>query len=329
MKVLTEREYGLFERLVAMSQQELHKTLGVYLKGKYKNVIIEKEYVVAIGDIPIALVAHLDTVFGSGVVDLYYDQRKGMMWSPQGLGSDDRAGIFAILQIVQSGLRPSIILTTDEERGGLGAQKLAKRECPIPFLRYMIQLDRRGNNDCVFYDCYCPSFIEYVESFGFLEKKGSYSDISFLMPAWQVCGVNLSVGYEDEHSYTEHLDINALFRTIKIVTKMLTQEKIPHFPYKEAKNALADWWNDSTAYYDGEDDMGLPCCKCGKYYFNFELIPVKGYKVKKMLNYCPDCVVDNVNWYDVCGKPYEMGLPEEDINICQDCTEELTNAENN
>ena len=54
MKVLTEREYGLFERLVAMSQQELHKTLGVYLKGNYKNVIIEKEYIVAIGDIPIA-----------------------------------------------------------------------------------------------------------------------------------------------------------------------------------------------------------------------------------------------------------------------------------
>lgn len=121
MKVLTEREYGLFERLVAMSQQELHKTLGVYLKSKYSNVIIEKEYIVAVGDIPIALVAHLDTVFGSGVADLYYDQRKGMMWSPQGLGADDRAGLFAILQIVQSGLRPSVILTTDEERGGLGA----------------------------------------------------------------------------------------------------------------------------------------------------------------------------------------------------------------
>ena len=313
-----------------MSQQELHKTLGVYLKSKYSNVIIEKEYIVAVGDIPIALVAHLDTVFGSGVVDLYYDQRKGMMWSPQGLGADDRAGLFAILQIVQSGLRPSVILTTDEERGGLGAQKLAKRECPIPFLRYMIQLDRRGNNDCVFYDCYCPSFIEYVESFGFLEKEGSYSDISFLMPAWQVCGVNLSVGYEDEHSYTEHLDVNALFRTIKLVTNMLTQEKIPHFPYKEAKNALTDWWGDSRAYYDaGEYDMGLPCHKCGKYYFDFELIPVKGYKVKKMLNYCPDCIVDNVNWCDICGKPYEIGLPEEDINICQDCTEELTNAENN
>lgn len=194
----------------------------------------------------------------------------------------------------------------------------------------MIQLDRRGNNDCVFYDCYCPSFIEYIESFGFLEKKGSYSDISFLMPAWQVCGVNLSVGYEDEHSYTEHLDVNALFRTIKLVTKMLTQEKIPHFPYKEAKNALTDWWGDSRAYYDaGEYDMGLPCHKCGKYYFDFELIPVKGYKVKKMLNYCPDCIVDNVNWCDICGKPYEIGLPEEDINICQDCTEELMNAENN
>ena len=34
----------------------------------------------------------------------------------------------------------------------------------------MIELDRRGKNDCVFYDCYCPDFIEYVEQFGFEEN---------------------------------------------------------------------------------------------------------------------------------------------------------------
>ena len=42
MKVLNEREYGLLERIVSLSQAELKATLAQYLKGKYKKVIVEK-----------------------------------------------------------------------------------------------------------------------------------------------------------------------------------------------------------------------------------------------------------------------------------------------
>lgn len=330
MKVLNEREYGLLERLVSLSQSELHKTLGVYLKGKYKNIIIEKEYIVAVGDIPIALVAHLDTVFYNEPGEVYYDQRKGILWSPDGLGADDRAGIFAILQIIQSGLRPSIILTTDEERGGLGAQKLAKKECPIPFLKYMIELDRKGSCDCVFYDCMNPQFIQYIEKFGFVERTGSFSDISFLMSAWKICGVNLSIGYQDEHTIAETLNVGALYRTIDIVKEMLQEKEIPHFEYRELSNKLNGYYQNITPYnYEADYDMGTPCEKCGKYFFDFELIPVKGYKSKKMVYYCSDCIVDHVNWCDNCGHAYEMGDPEDDIDICKDCMEVLTSVQNN
>jgi hypothetical protein len=181
MRVLSDSDYKLFERLVSLSQKELKKAMSQYLKAKYDNVIFTKDYLVAIGDIPVALVAHLDTVYRTPVSNLYYDQRKGVLWSPDGLGADDRAGIFAILKILQDGYRPSVIFTTDEEKGGLGASALAMNPCPIPNLKYMIELDRRGSNDCVFYDCYCPEFVDYVESFGFCEKYGSFSDISFLM----------------------------------------------------------------------------------------------------------------------------------------------------
>lgn len=329
MKVLNEREYGLLERLVSLSQSELHKTLGVYLKGKYKNIIIEKEYIVAVGDIPIALVAHLDTVFYNEPGEVYYDQRKGILWSPDGLGADDRAGIFAILQIIQSGLRPSIILTTDEERGGLGAQKLAKKECPIPFLKYMIELDRKGSCDCVFYDCMNPQFIQYIERFGFVERTGSFSDISFLMSAWKICGVNLSIGYQDEHTIAETLNVGALYRTINIVKEMLQEKEIPHFEYRELSNKLNGYYQNITPYnYEADYDMGTPCKRCGKYFFDFELIPVKSYKSKKMVYYCSDCIVDHVNWCDNCGHAYEMGDPEDDIDMCKDCVEVLTSVQN-
>ena len=234
------------------------------------------------------------------------------------------------MQIIQSGLRPSIILTTDEERGGLGAKALSKRECPIPQLKYMIELDRQGSCDCVFYDCMNPDFIQYIEKFGFIERVGSFSDISFLMPAWKTCGTNLSVGYKNEHTISEILNVNALYRTINTVKEMLQEKEIPHFEYREIGDKLSNYYQATTPYnYENDYDMGAPCEHCGKYFFDFELIPVKGHKTKKKKYYCSDCVVDRVNWCDNCGQAYEIGDPDEDIELCLDCMEALTSDTNN
>lgn len=313
MRVLSNQDYRLFERLVSLTQKGLHQAMAQYLKEKYEKVIITKDYIVAIGDIPIALVAHMDTVFKNPVADLYYDQRKGVLWSPQGLGADDRAGIFAILKIIQSGLRPAIIFTTDEEKGGLGATALGSRDCPIPNLKYMIQLDRHGTNDCVFYECFNEDFYDYVESFGFCEAYGSFSDISFLMPQWNICGVNLSVGYEDEHSEVETLHIAPLYDTIAKVQKMLCETEIPDFEYDEMVFSSANWWRSAVMY-------GQHCGKCKKLYSEYELFPVIGID-RKTKFYCPDCIVGNVEWCDLCGEAYEIEDPAKDKKICKICAE--------
>lgn len=321
MRMLKQDEYSLFERLVSLSQNGLHKTMAAYLKSKYEKVIIHEKYIVAIGEIPIALVAHMDTVFKYPVDNMYYDQRKGVLWSPEGLGADDRAGIFAILQILKTGLRPSVILTTDEEIGGLGASALAAEPCPIPNLKYMIQLDRRGTNDCVFYNCYNPQFIDYVESFGFLEKWGTFTDISILMPAWKVCGVNLSVGYEDEHSVSEVLFIKPLFSTIAKVRKMLQESEIPTFEYEELQAHWYKSWNKISTNYptEAEDDevYGAHCAGCHHLFSEYEMYPVKS-KNGAIKLYCPDCIVDKVSWCSFCGDAYENDSSEY-ANKCADC----------
>lgn len=323
MRSLRKEDYDLIEKLFMMTQEELRKTLITYLKGKYNKVIAMKEYIVAVGDIPIGLVAHLDTVFKQPVINLFYDTRKGVLWSSEGLGADDRAGVFAILQIVKSGLRPSIIFTTDEETGGGGATALAKKACPIPNLKYLIELDRRGTNDCVFYDCYNPTFTKYVESFGFVERYGSFSDISILCPEWKICGVNLSIGYEDEHTYVETLWINAMFSTIAKVCKMLRVEDIPTFEYAE----LPKVYNiDKTGYYSDfwynapvEDEFVEEvrnCCKCHKTFLDYELFPVKN-KTNGVSFYCSDCIVNNVKWCVCCKEPYETSASQD--GLCKDC----------
>lgn len=236
---MTDNEYKAFKHICQLSPAQLQVELYEYLSTIYdKNMMrVTKDYIVAVGDIDIALVAHLDTVFPETSLDIFYDREQQVIWGDSGLGADDRAGVYAILAILRDGFRPSVIFTLGEERGGLGAQKLAK-DCPnlpIPSLKYMIELDRQGYNDCVFYSCSNTDFRKYVEAFGFETQLGSYTDISFLMDVWDVAGVNLSIGYVDEHSYCERLYVRWMERTIEAV-KIMLQSKSPKFKWEQWLN---------------------------------------------------------------------------------------------
>lgn len=318
MRILKDVDFRTFERLCGLSQKGVKHTLSIYLKSKYEKVIETPEYICAIGDIPIALVAHMDTVF-KPAREVFYDRQKNVIWSPTGLGADDRAGVFAILQIVKRGLRPHIILTTDEESGAEGAMALGKTECPFKDLRYMIELDRRGADDCVFYDCENPEFTDYVENFGFVEAIGSFSDISILCEDWEIAGVNLSIGYRDEHSCSEILNVGQMFNTIDKVVTMLTVpvDKIPKFKFIPAVYGSGWWYKQWTnSHFDNTH-----CFLCGKEYKNEEMIPVK-LRNDKVKNFCIDCIVDNVAWCHQCGEAYEPNENDK-MGLCNDCKREI------
>ena len=106
MRCLTDKDYKSFQSLAVLSQDGLKKTLAQYVQNRYgeDKVLVRKEYIYAVGDIPVALVAHMDTVFKTQPQNIFYDKDKCVMWSPEGLGAEDRAGVFAIIKILQAGL---------------------------------------------------------------------------------------------------------------------------------------------------------------------------------------------------------------------------------
>lgn len=228
MRILNKEERNLIEEIFGSTQEGIKSSMEKLLTTVYgyDKMIITPDYVVAQGDIPVGIVAHMDTVHRKPVVDLFYDQEENVMWSPQGLGADDRAGVYGMIEIMRRGLRPTMILTTDEETGGRGAAVVAadydKITVPINFL---IELDRRGYDDCVFYDCDNEDFEKYIEDYGFKTDWGSFSDISFICPAWGMAGVNLSIGYYNEHTLAEYLDITDMFNTLDRVCEILSNVK--------------------------------------------------------------------------------------------------------
>ena len=328
MERLNRNEFKLFESLASLTQNSMHRALYSYLKKRYKKVIVAPEYLYAVGEIPIALVAHMDTVFSIHPRDIYYDERKGVCWSPDGLGADDRAGIFAILTILKHGYRPSIIFTTDEEIGAVGASQLVEDiKSPESELKYIIQLDRRGTNDCVFYDCDNRDFVEYIEKFGFVETFGSFSDISVICPAWGIAGVNLSIGYEDEHTTSETLRVGAMLNTIRKVENMLKVKDIPFFEYIEYSYTNNSWnyyfQRGRKKYWYDDDDAEynyatLKCNKCNKYFHSYEVIPALSKDGKKTKYYCPDCCATEVDWCAQCNNAFEIDADKPSA-ICPAC----------
>lgn len=329
---MSTKDFKLFESLVKLPQKSLKKVLSSSLRRNYKKVVETPEYIYAVGDIPIALVAHMDTVFKSPPRNIYFDTDKGVIWSPEGLGADDRAGVFAILNILKKGYRPSVIFTTDEEIGAVGATKMVMDMGePLSELKYIIQLDRRGEKDCVFYDCDNKEFVTYIEDFGFKEAMGSFSDISMICPEWQICGVNLSVGYINEHTESEFLMTPILYSTIEKVQKMLEVNNIPDFEYVEAQYNFMKYYNSihdvkkdedykeyEEDFYDDYDYLRVRCHKCGHYSYAYNMVPVISKDGQETYHYCIDCCTLGVNWCDECYNAFEVDSEKPSL-LCPIC----------
>ena len=285
----------MLKTLLCADQATLLRLLPKSLTGFYEDIEVTERYIVAHGS-DIALVAHLDTVHLEKNNDntLFFDQKKRVVWSSVGLGADDRAGVFAILRLLKAGLRPTIILLTDEEIGGQGAKALvAKHKDNYLNLKYLIELDRHGKEDCVFYRCCNSEFEKYVQSFGFKRAWGTFSDISIIAPAWEIAAVNLSIGYFEEHTLAEYLDLNMFDTTVSRVEAM-----------------LRDVANAKFYAFRGEIDADVYDCKCvmcNSPSRHDEVFLIRMPETGLFENLCIDCYCSlspYINWCNSCNSAY-------------------------
>lgn len=245
-----KRNETMFPEFIAIckpTQTELKKILtNKLLESGYSDVISGDGYLYAKGTVPVLLTAHMDTVHKNPVKDFYeyYDEEKKVhiISSPQGIGGDDRCGIYMILDIIKTH-KCSVLFCEDEEIGGIGSDKFCRTEFMVDLesLNYLIELDRRDNNDAVFYDCDNDEFTTFIETHtGYKESWGSFSDIGNLSPACKVASVNLSCGYHNAHSTSEYVVMEEMFRTIDVVKKLLDIE-CKQFEYIESRYVYDNW----------------------------------------------------------------------------------------
>lgn len=260
-------DFPQFVNLLKKTQPQLKKYLGYQMRKFYPRADIHNGdgylYIQGSKDYPVMLVAHMDTVHKEVIKDFYerIEDEKHVLASPQGIGGDDRCGIWTILSVLRTtDMRPSILFCEDEEIGCVGSGKFCRTKWAedMKALKFMVEIDRRGNNDAVFYDDVNEDFHQFVEDVtGYKEAFGSCSDICNLSESAQISSVNLSSGYYHEHHFDEEVVYEEMMNTAEAVKKLVqksSEEDVKPFEYKVREIYSYNGRYGGYSWYDEFDD---------------------------------------------------------------------------
>lgn len=249
----------VLEEFLKPTQKALFKMICKMFKNKVRKH--EEDFILVKGEVPILLVAHLDTVHKEPVRDICKSKGGNILMSPQGIGGDDRCGVYALVNAYEMApKKPWLLFTTDEEIGGLGAISFCKahkaRKLPkdIDTLKLIVEIDRRGSNDAVYYDCANTEFENYITSKGFKTSYGSFSDISYIAPELGIAAVNLSSGYYDAHCLHEHInrqELNAVLDKVVEIISDTAKTDFPTYRYVEKIHEFKSTYRTPTFWLKG------------------------------------------------------------------------------
>ncbi len=238
------------EYFLKPTQKQLFRIL---LKMYQSRTVSSKgKFLLVKGEAPVLLVAHLDTVHKEPVQTICTSQKGNILMSPQGIGGDDRCGVYALVNAHDaSEKKPWLLFTCDEEIGCIGArafvEEYEKGQLPTELsdVKLIIEIDRRGSKDAVYYDCGNENFEDYISSKGFKTEIGSFSDISIIAPVMGVAAVNLSSGYYNAHTLHEYINRRQIDSSIQKVIEIISDATKPDFPRFEYIESL---WQDEYMY---------------------------------------------------------------------------------
>ena len=234
-----------FIELCKMSQKDLKEYVATELRKTHRYVESKDGFVFAKGDFPVLLVAHLDTVHKELPSKFMYDTQALTISSPNGIGGDDRCGVYMTLEVIKQ-YNCSVLFCEDEEIGTVGAEKFVNSKLSnVLEFNYIIEFDRMGSKDAVFYDCDNPEFEEFITKEFFKTAYGSFTDISVIAPALGCAAVNLSCGYYKAHTTDEYVSYPEMLVSIdqacKILERTTEEDK---FEYMESADRFSLRYSD-------------------------------------------------------------------------------------
>lgn len=347
----------LFIKELSLPKEELAVFLVDALKSLgYSDIKFNEDpkegYIFAKGIIPVCLCAHMDkvphyqnikTINRTPILNAKNVVIDVFLSSKQGIGGDDRCGVYAITSMLKLGHRPSVLFCMGEEIGCCGSHKFCK-DFPAEFLsdvNAFIQIDRRGSNDCVRYSDQNHELTNAICDFDFSPAFGSCSDISVLMPHFGISGVNLSSGYYNEHNakreYVSVKDVKILLKRLnKILQSNIFNKRYEYKApiYTSTRFTRVSSLGSPVRNYQQvslledypyeepdipQDDL-VPCEYCGELYPIDEMVETDNTWCAMVCPFCAEELVDHFGYVKCssCGSLYESKVKKNEPSYVVD-----------
>lgn len=216
-----------FDTIFLLQDIELQQYLCKVLEFNKRKMVLHHDFLYSPGTVPVLLVAHMDTVHTKPPT-ICKSADGEIVMAPEGIGGDDRCGVYILMKIIEE-YDCHVLFTHDEECGGIGAKSFIKSGI-MPEVNFIVEPDRKGSNDAVYYNCFNVDFKEFVEdTTGYIERYGIFSDISIIAPHMNRAAVNLSCGYYNPHTSYEYVKMSEVKETaqaIKLMIEKMNPEKV-------------------------------------------------------------------------------------------------------
>lgn len=179
-------------------------------------------------------------------------------WSPkchshQGLGADDKNGIFVCLECLAKYDAIKVAFFVGEEIGCVGSSS-----CDLEFFkdcRFIIQPDRKGSSDLItsmFCGPVCSEdFINAIgaERFGYVEEEGSVTDVGTLIERGVgISCLNLSCGYYEPHTDHETTNLRDLQNCLEFV-QSIVENCTDVYPFEYVEPMYTPYGAYNKSYY--------------------------------------------------------------------------------
>lgn len=248
----------LINECIGTPTTELWGKIIKELQGTYKDVMYKPNAFLFMTNYnsPLLLQAHMDTKRDEKNELVMTIEHQSIIRAKNSvLGADDRAGVYSILKLVtfckdKQITPPTILFTDEEETGSAGMKKFVKavKKKKLRKINLAIALDREGCGQYVFYNDIDKRVGNYIESFGFYERRGTFSDISIFQKEYLIPAVNLSVGFYRQHTHMEELHYDETLLTINRMKKII-QKPIEKRYEIELEKKVVPVTNDTTYGY--------------------------------------------------------------------------------
>jgi len=154
-----------------------------------------------------------------------------------GLGSDDKNGIFACLNLLHILPVVKVGFFVGEEIGCKGSN--ASSEERYQNVGYFIAIDRMNSGDIIGLHNYCSDefkkkVLTVGKRYGYQSANGSYTDSLTLGRKYELSAINVSCGYYSPHTDTEYTIFEELTNAIDFVHDLVKTIGLQKFEYKKA-----------------------------------------------------------------------------------------------